>query len=405
MSSSEPLERSALWELSRQLISFNTVSTLSNEEAAAFLGNYLEDLGFSVHILRETVDGVVKDQVLAWIGPEVAGGLILSGHIDIVPFLGQPGWTVDPLKMSHDGERIYGRGVSDMKVFLAQALLAAKAVPLSALKRPLMFIFTCDEELAGQGSERLVRSLPGVLGDFPLPEVALIGEPTNFAIYPAHKGYASFDILVHGKGGHSSAPQKGVNAIEKMADVMQLLSAFNAELLDQATDENKQLFPDYPASVFNFGSIQGGLAANMIAETCRLTVSVRITPDDSLETFLSTLRERIGKSILPQLQALAPEGNILVEDTTATPPLLSPRDAVFCQLLCQLMGQKAETGAPYATDGGQFHRLGINSYICGPGALEQAHQPNESMPISNFLSGQEKLEQIIQRWCLRDVEK
>jgi len=400
MSINEPLEQSALWELARQLISFDTVSTSSDEEAAAYLAAYLEELGFSVRVVREIVRGVGKAMVLAWIGPEVAGGMIISGHIDIVPFAGQPGWSVDALKMSQDGERVYGRGVSDMKVFIAQALLAAKSFASATFRRPLMFIFTCDEELTGQGSERLVKVLPELLSGYPLPKVALIGEPTNFAVFPAHKGYASFDVVVRGKGGHSSAPHKGVNAIEKMGEVMQVINALNAELLAHATDENKKLFPDYPASVFNYGMIQGGMASNMIAELCRLTVSVRIASSDTLDALLAILRERIAKTIVPSIQAIAPEGGIVLEHSIATPPLASPPDAAFCQLLCEVMEQRAEFGAPYATDGGQFQSIGINSYICGPGLLEQAHQPNESMPIANFLSGQEKLEQIIQRWCL-----
>ncbi|HEY4384904.1 MAG TPA: acetylornithine deacetylase [Ktedonobacteraceae bacterium] len=399
MRSNEPLEQSELWELSRQLVSFNTVSALSNEQATTYLANYLEDLGFVVRLVHEVIDGVEKATVLAWIGPEVPGGLIISGHTDIVPFEGQPGWTVDPLRLSHDEQRIYGRGVSDMKVFIAQALLAAKATSLYALKRPLVFIFTCDEELAGQGSERLVKLLPELLPDYPLPDVALIGEPTNFAIWPAHKGYASFDILVHGKGGHSSAPHKGLNAIEKMAEVIREISSFNSELLAQATNENKILFPDYPSSVFNFGLIQGGLAPNMIAEACRLTASIRISPGDSTETLLTTLRKRIETTILPAMQAAAPEANVVVEQAITVPPMLSPTDNTFCQLLCQIMGQKAEIGAPYATDGGQFQLAGIRSYICGPGLLEEAHQPNESIPLPNFWRGQEKIEQLIQRWC------
>jgi acetylornithine deacetylase len=398
--SNEPLEQSALWELSRQLVSFNTVSALSNEPATTYLANYLEDLGFVVRLVHEEIDGIKKATVLAWIGPEVPGGLIISGHTDVVPFEGQPGWTTDPLRLSHDGQHVYGRGVSDMKVFLAQAILAAKAKSLSALKRPLMFIFTCDEELAGQGSERLVKRLADLLPDYPLPEVALLGEPSNFAVFPAHKGYAVFDILVLGKGGHSSAPLKGLNAIEKMAEVIQEVSALNRELLVQVTEENKALFPDYPASVFNYGLIQGGLAPNMIAETCRLTLSMRIAPGDDAEMLHSAVRKRIEATILPRMRAAVPTSDIIVEPPADVPPLLSPKDSPFCQLLCQIMGETADVGAPYSTDGGQFQRVGIKSYICGPGLLEQAHQPNESIPLSNFLSGQEKLEELIQGWCL-----
>ena len=135
--SSNSVEQSELWEISRQLVSFNTVSAYSNVDAAKYLANLLEDSGFMVQLLRETIQDVEKAMVLAWAGPKVPGGLIISGHIDVVPFDGQPGWTSDPLVMHTDGQRIFGRGVSDMKVFLAQAVLAAKRYPLNRLKRPL----------------------------------------------------------------------------------------------------------------------------------------------------------------------------------------------------------------------------------------------------------------------------
>src|SRR6266487_894007 len=152
--SSTHIQESELWEISRQLVGFNTVSAFSNVVAAEYLANYLEEGGFAVRLLTEEDHGVQKANVIAWAGPEVPDGLIISGHIDVVPFEGQPGWKTDPLVLQTDGQRIFGRGVSDMKVFLAQAMVAAKRHSLEALKRPLMFIFTYDEEIAGQGSAR-----------------------------------------------------------------------------------------------------------------------------------------------------------------------------------------------------------------------------------------------------------
>jgi acetylornithine deacetylase len=399
----DSLQQSELWEIARRLVGFNTVSALSNVQAVEYIANYLEDSGFMVRLLRETVEGVEKAMVLAWAGPEVAGGLIISGHTDIVPFEGQPGWTTDPLVMQTDGgnsERIVGRGVTDMKVFLAQALLAAKQLPFNSLKRPLVYIFTCDEEIAGQGSARLLKVLPQIFDGYPLPAVALIGEPTDFAVFPAHKGYASFDIYVRGKGGHSSAPQKGLNAIEKMADVIALFKEANSRLRQQIAVENTRLFPESPVSVFNFGTISGGLAPNMIAETCTLSASIRIAPGDRLEGILADVRESIENTVVKSMQQFDPRCGVFLEHVTLVPPLRSPTADAFCELLCRVMNTRAEHGAPYATDGGQFQQIGINSYICGPGLLAEAHQPNESMPVSNFFTGFEKLQHILYEWCL-----
>jgi acetylornithine deacetylase len=396
-------QQSKLWEISRQLVGFNTVSDLSNVPAAEYLANMLEDQGYTARVLKKIVHNVEKANVVAWAGPEVPGGLIISGHIDVVPFAGQPGWRSNPLELHLADDAIFGRGVSDMKVFLAQAILAAKCYPINQLKRPLMFIFTCDEELAGQGSARLIQELPTLFANYPLPQVALIGEPTNYHIFSAHKGYAMFDIIVYGIGGHSSDPGKGLNAIEKMSDVIYLLQEINHDLRKNVLPENKHLFPAAPSSILNAGVIRGGLAPNMIAETCHLTVSVRVAPGDQAEEIITCLRERIEGEIVPTMLSVAPGKSnvgITLDNIIATPALHSPIDDAFCHLLCRVMDGRADRGAPYATDGGQFQQIGINSYICGPGLLEQAHQPNESIPVSNFVSGQEKLEQIIYQWCV-----
>jgi acetylornithine deacetylase len=403
--SSNSFQQSELWEISRQLVGFNTVSAYSNVDAAEYLANLLEDSGFVVQLLKETIQGIEKAMVLAWAGPKVAGGLIISGHIDVVPFHGQPGWTSDPLVMHTDGQRIFGRGVTDMKVFLAQAVLAARRHPLNKLKRPLMYIFTCDEEIAGRGSERLINAIPDLCENYPLPSVALIGEPTNFDIFPAHKGYAAFDICVRGKGGHSSAPSIGLNSIERMAEVIRLLQEANSNFLEKPMLENTHLFPESPSSVFNCAVINGGLAANMIPETCRLTASVRVAPGDQVEEILMQLQERIESDIAKSMKAIGPEYGVFIENVITTPPMCSPRESAFCHFLSQVMGRRVERGAPYATDGGQFQRIGISSYICGPGLLEEAHQPNESIPIANFLAGLEKVGQIIYEWCIASLHQ
>lgn len=398
--SSLSLQQSELWEISRQLVGFNTVSALSNVIAAEYLADYLERSGFAVRLLTENVHNVQKAMVVAWAGPEVPDGLIISGHIDVVPFDGQPGWKSDPLVLRTEGQHIFGRGVSDMKVFLAQAIVAAKRHPLNALKRPLMYIFTCDEEVAGQGSERLVKVLPQWFNNYPLPTMAIIGEPTNFEIFPAHKGYATFDISVHGKGGHSSVPHNGLNAIDKMAEVIQLLQEMNSSLQRHVIPENIQLFPDFPYSAFNSGVISGGLAPNMIAETCRLTVSMRVAPGDNVEEVMVALQQKIDTDISKSMKAVSADCGVVVENIIAIPPMRSPTKGAFCDLLSRIMGKRIEQGAAFATDGGYFQTLGINSYICGPGLLSQAHQPNESIPVTNFLTGLEHLESLIYEWCI-----
>jgi len=396
------IQQSELWGIAQKLVSFNTVSQYSNLQATEFLANYLDDCGFVVKLLPHDVDGVPKATVVAWAGPPEPDGLIISGHTDIVPFDKQPGWRSDPLRMHLDGERIFGRGVTDMKVFLAQSILAAKHVSVSALKRPLVYIFTYDEEIAGQGSGRLVATLPELFKEYPLPKLALIGEPTGFEIYRAHKGYATCEIRVQGKGGHSSVPASGLNAIDTMAAIIRIIQEVGKELEQSASAENRLLFPEVPFSTFNSGMIGGGLAPNMIADECHLTLSIRIAPGDDVQKIIQTVRERIDNEIVGALKVVAPEGGVSIENIIACPPLRSPSDGPFCNLLQQTIGKNLGGGISFATDGGNFQLIDIDSYVCGPGLLSEAHQPNESMPATNFYAGLEYIERIVADWCAQE---
>lgn len=397
------IEQSELWEISRRLVGFDTVSAHSNLSAAEYLANYLEESGFTIRLYKETNEDTQKAMIVAWVGPAVQDGLIISGHIDVVPFDGQPGWQTDPLTLtlSSDSQHILGRGVSDMKVFLAQTILAARHNSLKDLKRPLVFLFTCDEELVGQGAERLIKVLPDYFKDFPLPKIALIGEPTNFEVYPAHKGYATIDIRVHGKGGHSSVPSQGLSAITKIADVIHEIEQINKQLQLQVSSDNRRLFPESPATVFNCGLIQGGLAPNMIAETCHLTASIRVSPGDNVEEIVEALQEKLDHTISRAMREVSPDCGVFVENFLAIPPMRSPTEGPFCDLIGRIMGKKLERGAAYSTDGGHFQLLGITPYVCGPGLLSEAHKPNESLPIANFFAGQERLETLIYEWCVK----
>jgi acetylornithine deacetylase len=391
---SQPLHQSELWEITRRLVSFDTVSARSNLAAANYLADLLAQSGFAVQLYRETIEGVEKGTVIAWIGPATSDGLIISGHTDVVPFEGQPGWRSDPLVLQNDDQNVFGRGVADMKAFLAQAIVAARQVSSTKLKRPLVFIFTCDEEIAMEGAGRLIKVLPQFFKDYPLPTLALIGEPTGFEVFPAHKGSILFDIVVHGRGGHSSVPERGINAITNMAHVILSLQELHAELQQHPTLENQRLFPESPNSTINFGVIEGGLATNMIAETARLRIGVRLTPGDDAEKLLDRVHEKI--------EGVVEAGcSVAIKNHKMIPPMSSPVAGPFPTLLSQVMERRIEQGVPFATDAGYFQQLGIQSYICGPGLLSEAHQPNESLSLKHFVGGVEKLARVIEGWCLR----
>ena len=380
-----------LTELSRKIIEFDTVSFKPNLECAQFLANCLEDIGAEVSLFHDKKDG--KAQVLGRMGPSERDfkrkGLILSGHFDIVPFEKQPGWSVDPLALTFKDELIYGRGTSDMKVFIVQSMIAAEKYKSSDLKYPLYFLFTCDEEICCQGISRLLPELEKI--KMQLPSVALIGEPTDGKVYHAHKGVGVFKLRVHGKAGHSSRPDLGISAIEDMARVIQLIEEENIILSKEMNKRCQELYPDFPFNSFNIGAIKGGLADNMIPEFSEISVSCRSHPELEADTMISRLEEKVIK--------LNTKSKIEFVDVMVAPAMESSCETPLYETLMECCHQEKPTGAFFATDAGHVSKLDIDCYICGPGSLSQAHQPNESITQSSFYSGVNMVQKSIERTC------
>lgn len=393
-----------LHELASRLVSFDTVSTKSNAEAMDYLGSHLDSHGFTTAFHRTEVMGVSKVNLVAYAGPPEPDGLIISGHVDVVPFAGQPGWRRDPLRLEVTDDRLYGRGASDMKVFLAQCVDAAAQLDLTTLKRPLVFIFTSDEEIGCLGAERMLPVLPELLGVIPQPRLAWIGEPTSYQVFHTHKGVAIFNVTVHGLGGHSSIPEQGVNAIAVAGKVVDAIGRYQAELRQQHARAFVDIFPESPYTTLNFGSIRGGTAANMIAEECTLQISYRPLPQgDPLDVYRE-ITNRLHTLDLHDYGSPERLASVEIGEPLIVPPLLSPQETPLEGVLFSLLKQQKSGGAPFATDGGQFARSGIISLICGPGDLDQAHQPNESIRREAFENGSRVVLDVVHRLCGTSVK-
>jgi acetylornithine deacetylase len=390
---------SLLHDTAARLIATDTVSSRGNAALMAELGDRLDAAGFRVRLQRWGEGADAKANLVAVAGPPEPGGLVLSGHLDVVPFADQPGWTRDPLRLAFDGDRVYGRGTSDMKVFLAQCVDAAARVDLAALRRPVVFLFTADEEIGCLGAARLVPQLDALLGGVPRPERAWIGEPTSWRVLFAHKGVVAFSITVRGRGGHSSVPGAGVNAIAVAAQAMALVGELQAELRARPRPEFAAIFPDAPYTTLNFGTVQGGTAANVIAERCSFTVSYRPLPDEDPLAVQREVKRRLGERRFCDWGSDV-EAEIAVSDALVAPGLLSPRGSALEHALRQGCGDQPAGGAPFCTDGGRFTAAGIASLICGPGDLEQAHQPDESVSRAAFENGSERIVRVIERMCV-----
>src|SRR5216683_536147 len=388
-----------LYEVARRLVGFDTVSAKSDLAAIEYLSKELEGYGFRTALQPAELLGVSQANLVAWIGPARPDGLIISGHVDTVPYDGQPGWEREPLKLETAGERIYGRGTTDMKGFIAQCLDAARTLDATKLKRPLVFVFTASEEVGCLGAHVVAPALRQILGETPVPRLAWIGEPTSYGVCHAHKSIVSFSVTVRGIGGHSGAPAKGVNAIAVMAHVIDTIGRLQEERSRIANPEFAAIFPDAPSDVLNFGTVKGGLASNIIAEECKLRISYRTLPDaDPLE-----IHREIGRRLaaLDTHDYAGRENRAKIELGAASvvPPLNSPRGTALEAALFEVTGARTSGGALYGTDGGWFTGSNIVTLICGPGDLDQAHQPNEYVRRDLFERGTAMLHMVIAKMC------
>ncbi len=388
-----------LYEVAGRLVAFDTVSAKSDLDAMEYIATELGPGGFKTVLQPVELFGVSQANLVAWVGPPRADGLIISGHVDTVPYDGQPGWERNPLKLEPAGDRIYGRGATDMKGFIAQCLDAARTLDSSRLKRPLVFVFTASEEVGCLGAHSVAPALNKILGGTPVPRLAWIGEPTSYAVCHAHKSIVAFGVSVRGIGGHSGAPARGLNAIAVMGRVIDTIGRFQQELAARRPAQYAAIFPDAPCDVLNFGTVQGGIALNMIAEECRLRVSYRTLPDaDPLDVYRE-IERRLDALDGHDYAGREHRAKIEISLLNVVPPLDSPRGTALEAALFDATGANSSGGAVYATDGGWFTGSGITSLICGPGDLEQAHQPNEHIRRDAFERGPAMIGKVIERLC------
>ncbi len=392
---------SYLQEVAGSLVAYDTVSHNSNVEAMNYLSNCLDGHGFTVALQDTEVGGVTKSNLVATAGPPEEDGLILSGHVDTVPFVDQPGWTREPLGLKVEDDRVYGRGTSDMKVFLAQCVDAAAQIEIKKLARPLVFVFTADEEVGCLGSRRLLPALTDCLKEVPKPSLAWIGEPTSYKVFHSHKGVVVFTIRIRGVGGHSSTPEIGVNAIAVAGKIITTIGEYQAELLAAPSREMSALFPDSPYTTLNFGLVRGGTAGNMIADECSIQVSYRPLPDTNPLACFLEIKRRMADVELTDFSGSGHEATVEFNAPLVVPSLLSPRGTLLERALFSVADQTSSSGAPFATDGCQLASVGISSLICGPGDLDQAHQPNESIRRETFEDGTSRILEVVEMLCVR----
>jgi acetylornithine deacetylase len=373
-------------EMLGHLIAFDTVSSKSNLELIAFVEAYLAEFGIAS---RRTVspDGE-KANVYATIGPDEAGGIVLSGHTDVVPVEGQP-WTSDPFVMTRRDSRLYGRGTSDMKAFIAVCLALAPEAAQVALRKPLHFAFSFDEEVGCTGVGHLIED---VTRNLPMPAAVIIGEPTDMKLVNAHKGGYGFRTTVTGKEAHSSQLHRAGHAVYAAIDLIQFVRQV-AEEKRQAAPPDSPFEPPY--STLSVGTIDGGTALNIVPRQCVFEWEMRPLPGDDAEEVLARFNRYAESEVLPRLRETAPEANIVTEMEAAVPALEPEPDSPAEALVRLLTGANQSHVVSYCTEGGLFQRAGLSTVICGPGSIDQAHRPDEFIETSQIEACEDFVRRLI----------
>ncbi|MFY0728896.1 acetylornithine deacetylase [Pseudomonas sp. NFX15] len=358
-----------------QLIGFATVSRDSNLELIEFVRDYLHGLGVACELIYNAER--TKANLLATVGPSVAGGIVLSGHTDVVPVDGQA-WTVEPFSLSESNGKLFGRGAADMKGYLASVLAAVPMFLASPLKRPVHLAFSYDEEVGCLGVRGLLEVLPQRI---PAPALCLIGEPTELKPVLGHKGKLAMRCHVHGAPCHSAYAPYGVNAIEQAARLINRLGDIGATLARPNLHDPRF---DPAFSTVQVGVISGGTALNIVPADCRFDFEIRALPDFAPQVVVDELQEYAEQTLLPAMQAVDADTRIRFEKISAYPGLATPADSAAAQLIAHLCGSDDFSTVAFGTEGGLFDQAGIASVVCGPGSMDQGHKPDEFVSVEQM---------------------
>ena len=358
-----------------RLVAFPTISSDSNLAMIADLAARLTDVGARVEMFTD--DTGAKANLFATLGPEGDGGLILSGHTDVVPVAEQD-WSSDPFVMREDAGRLYGRGTCDMKGFIAAAIVMAQDYAQVDLKRPLHFAFTYDEEVGCLGARNLVPELQkrGLR-----PAMAIIGEPTLMGVIEGHKGCCEYTVRFGGLEGHGSAPDRGVNAVEYAVRYVSRLMELRGELMARAP-RNSRYQP--PWSTINIGSLRGGVAHNVIAGKAELEWETRPVQRGDLAFVKEAIAAYVAQELLPAMRAVYPEASIETDVIGETPGLEVLDENAARDLVAGLVGANGSDVVPFGTEAGLFQEMGMSVVVCGPGSIDQAHKPDEFVSVDQL---------------------
>lgn len=357
------------------LVAFPTVSVDSNLDMISYLAARLIDCGAKVEIFHDETGK--KANLFATLGPEVDGGIVLSGHSDVVPVTDQD-WTSDPFVMEEREGRLYGRGTCDMKGFIAATIAMAPHFAQQVTDTPVHFAFTYDEETGCVGAGHLVEALKE---RNITPRLAIIGEPTSMRIIEGHKGCFEYSTRFQGLEGHGSAPDLGVNAVEYAARYVSRLLELKAKLTTMAPETSRF---EPPWTTVNVGAIHGGSVHNVIAPKAQVDWEMRPVQASDAAFVKEVLKAYCDDELLPAMRKIYPDAQIDTEVVGEVAGLVPEDDNAARKLLMELTGANGADLVPFGTEAGLFQSMGMDVVVCGPGSIEQAHKADEFIALDQL---------------------
>ena len=374
-------------EILNRLVSFPTVSRDSNLQLVDWVEDYLGSWGVTAH--RVYNNERTKAALFANIGPDLAGGVILSGHSDVVPVDGQ-NWSSDPWLVTERGGRLFGRGTCDMKGFDALSLAMVPLATAGNLKRPLQIALSYDEEVGCTGAPPMIDKMVKVL---PKAAVVLVGEPSMMRVVTGHKSSVGLQVQVRGYEVHSSTMHRGVNAIMSAATLIDWANQQNVISFSRAPSPVAALF-DPPCTTVHVGMISGGTAQNITAGHCSFGVDFRMVPGENPADWVAAFRARMAE-VQADMQAIRPETRVTATEKFFVPALIPEADGAAEGLTRRITGDNARHVVSYGTEAGQSQAAGYSAIVCGPGDIAQAHQADEFITVAQFQAGEAFLRRVV----------
>ena len=375
-------------EILARLVAFNTTSNQSNLELIDFVRNLLDDHGIVSQLVHK--DDRSCANLYATIGPDDIGGVMLSGHTDVVPTTGQD-WHSDPYQLKTEDKLLVGRGSCDMKGFIACVLAGLPQMTARSLKMPLHLPFSYDEEIGCLGAKKLVDAMAGFEVK---PRIGLIGEPTDMSMVLGHKGKLSYRVTVSGLSCHSAYIASGVNAVEYAAELIAFIRNMNTRVQQQLTDQSYTV----PHSTFHVGTVSGGTALNIVPRQCEFEFEIRNLPQEDLDALMHEIRHYANDVLLVDMKTRHPDSDIRFDETSFYPGLhTDPASTVIAYTRAINPIDNIGANVSFGTEAGLFDSLGINCLVCGPGSIDQAHKPDEFVGREQLQYCDQMIENLVHR--------